>query len=129
MSIFGIGKEISEPITAVGKALDSILTSDEERLQGQAVLEKLRQQPDILQIELNKLEAQHRSIFVAGWRPAVGWVCVLGLFFAFFINPMFMWITGFEGPKLPITALMNLVIALLGLGGLRTYEKLKGVTK
>ncbi len=60
------GDAIAKPIDAVGNALDKILTSKEEKNAGAAVMEKLKQHPAELQVEINKLEAQHRSVFVAG---------------------------------------------------------------
>lgn len=122
-----LGEGLSAPIKAIGNALDSVTTSDEERLQAQAVLEKLAQHPAELQVELNKLESQHSSIFIAGWRPFLGWICGLGLSFAFICNPLIQWFTGHPGPQLPMETIHDLVIALLGLGALRTYEKQKGV--
>jgi hypothetical protein len=119
------GATAAEPIDAIGNVLDKLFTSDDEKLQAQAVLEKLRQHPNELQVELNKIEAKHRSIFVAGWRPCIGWVCAIGLAFTFIINPMTQWFTGQQGPVLPNAIIMQLVLALLGLGGLRTWEKIK----
>ena len=87
------------------------------------------QQPHLLQAEINKLEAQHRSLFVAGWRPAIGWTCAVGLTFPFIINPLLQWYSGKPGPELPLEALTTLIVSLLGLGGLRTVEKLTGRTK
>jgi len=125
MGWFSFGKEtgdaIASPITAVGNVLDSLFTSDEEREQAKAVMAKL--------------EAQHKSTFVAGWRPALGWVCALGLAFVFVINPVIQWSSCLfgaaciAGPEMPLEAMMTLVVSLLGLGGLRTVEKIKGVTK
>jgi len=139
MGWFSFGKEtgdaIASPITAVGNVLDSLFTSDEEREQAKAVMAKLEAQPHILQAEINKLEAQHKSPFVAGWRPALGWVCALGLAFVFVINPVIQWSSCLfgaaciAGPEMPLEAMMTLVVSLLGLGGLRTVEKIKGVTK
>lgn len=124
-----IGGGIASPIEAIGNAVDKLVTSDEERLQAQATLEMLRQKPHILQAEINKVEAGHRSVFVAGWRPAIGWVCAAGLSVPFIINPVLQWYTGKPGPELPIEELMPLVLALLGLGGLRTLEKFGGKSK
>ena len=121
--------EVVAPIDAIGNTFDKLFTSDEERLQAEAVLTKIAQKPHILQAEINKIEAGHRSLFVAGWRPAIGWVCAIGLMFPFLINPIIQWYTGHPGPNLPLEALMTLVVSLLGLGGLRTVEKLKGKTK
>lgn len=125
--LFGGG--VVEPVDAVGNALDKLFTSDEERAAGKAVMEKLRQQPHILQSEITKMEASHRSLFVAGGRPAIIWVCAIGLAFPFVINPVLQWWTGQPGPVLPTDDLVNLVLALVGLGGLRTAEKLAGKAK
>ena len=122
------GSAVTEPIDALGSAVDKIFTNDEERMQAQAVLDKIAQKPAILQAEINKIEAQHRSLFVAGWRPAIGWVCAIGLAFPFIINPLIEWAGG-TGPKIPMDQLMELVVALLGLGTLRTFEKLADRTK
>jgi hypothetical protein len=124
-----IGSGVAEPIEAIGNAADKIFTSDEERAQAEAVLLKLRQHQHILQAEMNLAGLKHRSIWVAGWRPALGWTCALGLSMPFVINPLLQWITGNAGPEMPTAALMELVILMLGLGGLRTYEKSKGITK
>lgn len=123
------GGAAAAPIEAIGNVFDKVTTSDDERLQAQAVLERIKQQPHILQAEISKIEAQHRSIFVAGWRPAIGWICALGLAFPFLINPVLQWWSGQPGPELPTDVLGQLVFALLGLGGLRTYEKQIGKTK
>ena len=122
------GGAVTEPIDALGSAVDRIFTNDEERMQAQAVLDKIAQKPAILQAEINKIEAQHRSLFVAGWRPAIGWVCAIGLAFPFILNPLIEWAGG-TGPKIPMEQLMELVVALLGLGTLRTFEKLAGRAK
>lgn len=122
------GGAAAEPIDALGSAVDKIFTNDEEKMQAQAVLNKIAQKPAILQAEINKIEAQHRSIFVAGWRPAIGWVCAIGLAFPFVITPLVEW-AGFAGPSIDMDRLMELVIALLGLGTLRTFEKLTGRAK
>jgi hypothetical protein len=131
-----VGGGVFDAVSAVGVALDELVTSDEERMQNQAVLERLRQQPHILQAEINKLEAQHRTIFVAGWRPYIGWVCGFGLTWNFILEPIMKWIAvlyGFPLENLPqfssLDQLIALVISMLGLGGLRTYEKFKGVTR
>jgi hypothetical protein len=116
-------------VDAVGNALDGLFTSDEERAQAEAVMEKLRQQPGKLQVELNKVEAQHRSIFVAGWRPFIGWVCGAGLAFTFLVNPIIQWVSNKPGPTMQTDIMMELVIAMLGLGALRTAEKFAGRTK
>jgi len=84
------------------------------------------------QTEINKIEAQHASIFVSGWRPYIGWVCGMAIAWAFLVAPMLSWLLPVMGvvaavPPLQTEFLLELVFAMLGLGGLRTFEKLKGV--
>ncbi|MFO1259071.1 MAG: 3TM-type holin [Gammaproteobacteria bacterium] len=119
----------SEPIEAIGNVLDKLFTSDEEKVQAQAVFEKLKQHPNELQVELNKIEAQHRSLLVAGWRPFIGWICGLGLGNVFLINPWLQWLCGVAGPQLPLDVMMELVVTMLGFGTLRTVEKFNGKSK
>jgi hypothetical protein len=70
----------SQPIEAVGTVLDQLFTSDDERLEKSVLLERLARAPQLAQAEIEKVQAQHRSVWVAGARPAVVWVCaVLGL--------------------------------------------------
>ena len=87
------------------------------------------------QLEINKAEAQHRSIFVAGWRPFLGWGLAFAMIWHFVLAPMTLFIcSAFEVyvPDLPVfdmDSLMTVLLGMLGLGGLRTAEKIKGVTK
>jgi hypothetical protein len=87
------------------------------------------------QLEINKAEAQHRSIFVAGWRPFLGWCLSFAMAWHFVLAPMTLFIcSAFEihVPDLPafdMDSLMTVLLGMLGLGGLRTAEKIKGVTK
>lgn len=124
-----IGDSAKSPISAIFDGIDSLVTNDEERAAAQLLKIRAMQEPGKLQVELNKIEASHRSIFVAGWRPAIGWVCALGLSFPFLLNPIFQWYTGEAGPDLPIESLLELVVAMLGMGALRTIEKLQGRAK
>jgi len=78
-------------VEVIGNVIDQLFTSDEERLDKKAILAQLALNPGLAQVELNKAEATHRSVFVAGWRPAIGWVCGTGLALAFVINPLFQW--------------------------------------
>jgi hypothetical protein len=83
-------------------------------------------------MDVNKAEAASPSAFTSGWRPAIGWVCGLALLFQYILRPMLMWfgvITGHQWPPLPgiDDNLWQLMLGLLGLGGLRTFEKTKGV--
>ena len=88
-----------------------------------------------MQVELNKVEAASGSIFRGGWRPAVGWVCVLGLFYQFLLRPIVPWcfdVIGYvakDMPSLDIGSLMTLLAGMLGLGGFRTFEKVRKSNK
>ena len=86
------------------------------------------------QIEANTQQAKHPSLFVAGARPAIMWICALGLMTNFFIMPIAEWVVSvwFPGrwlPSLQTEELMTLTLALLGLGGMRSWEKSKGVAR
>ena len=122
--------EISEPIKAVTRLLDEIYTSDEEELNIALLKQRLEQQPALVQAEINKVQAMHRSRFVAGARPFLLWVSGFGFMFAFIINPILQWLFPEVGaPELPLDTMMELTLGMLGLAGLRTIEKLKGVSK
>jgi phenylpyruvate tautomerase PptA (4-oxalocrotonate tautomerase family) len=87
------------------------------------------------QIDINKEEAKSRNIFIAGWRPFVGWTCGLALFWHFLGLPVTLFITGWfnlQHPPLPefdMNSLMTVLLGMLGLGGMRSFEKFKGLTK
>jgi hypothetical protein len=120
----------AEPITAVGNVLDNLFTSDDERLDKDIIKQRLLQQPALVQAEISKVQAQHRSAFVAGARPFLMWVCGFGFLMAFLLNPVLQWLYPENGaPVLPLEVMMELTLAMLGLSGLRTVEKLKGVSK
>ena len=87
------------------------------------------------QLAINQKEAEHGSIFVAGWRPFIGWVCGFGVAWQFVLSPIGTWIvviSGVDIPPIPVLdtgPLMTLMLGMLGLGGLRTYEKRLGVAR
>jgi len=125
--LFGGGSAVAQPIEAIGNIIDSVFTSDEERAQGELLKQKLAMRPSMMQAEIMKVQANHRSTFVAGARPFLMWVCGLGFLFAFVINPILQWIAPELGsPDLPLDAMLELTLAMLGLAGLRTVEKLNG---
>jgi hypothetical protein len=83
-----------------------------------------------LQTKINEVEAQHRSMFVAGWRPFIGWVCGLAFAYHFVAFPIVRTIyPEIDFPTLNTEPLFTVLMGMLGLGGLRTFEKLKGKTK
>ena len=132
MSIFStlFSSVSAEPIAAVGNVLDKLFTSDDEKLDKEIIKLRLQQQPALVQAEINKVQAANRSRLVAGARPFLMWVCGLGFLMAFLINPVLQWLYPLLGaPVLPLEVMMELTLAMLGLAGLRTIEKLKGVSK
>ena len=131
MSFLGkiFASSAAQPIEAVGNLLDKLFTSDDEKLDKKIIMQRLIQEPGIAQVELNKVEAQHRSTFVAGARPFMMWVCGVGFAFIFIINPIIQWVTGEAGPPMPTDVIFELAMGMLGMSGLRTVEKLTGRAK
>jgi roadblock/LC7 domain-containing protein len=79
------------------------------------------------QLEVNKVEAAHHSIFVSGWRPCIGWVCALGLLYNTILsNILGIWV---EVPEIDTTLLVPVMMGMLGLGAMRSYEKVQGVSR
>ena len=82
-----------------------------------------------LQAEINKVEAQNRSMFVAGWRPFIGWICGLAFGFHYIVMPLLLAYTDIKPVEFDTNSLFTVLMGMLGLGGLRTYEKLKDKSK
>jgi hypothetical protein len=82
------------------------------------------------QLEVNKVEAAHKSLFVSGWRPAVGWCCVLGMTGNFMVN-FVLALLAIEVtiPLIDLETMMPVLMGMLGLGAMRSYEKTKGVSR
>ena len=87
------------------------------------------------QLEINKAEAAHKSLFVAGWRPFVGWTCGVALAWHFVGQPLAVFgiaVAGVDTPDLPVfemESLLTVLLGMLGLGGLRTFEKTKSIAR
>jgi hypothetical protein len=84
------------------------------------------------QLEINKVEAANANLFVSGWRPAIGWVCAMALAYQYLLRPLLSWATvaaGYNFPAMPglDDNLWQLMMGMLGMGGLRTFEKVSGV--
>jgi hypothetical protein len=82
------------------------------------------------QLEVNKVEAKHNNIFVAGWRPFIGWICGLSIAYHFILEPVIQYILiinniNFDTPEFDFSQLSTIVMAMLGMSTLRTYEKTK----
>jgi hypothetical protein len=125
-------------IPIVGDVLDRFFPNKEEKERAQREIEsKLTEhlaRIDIAQLEVNKQEASHRSLLVAGWRPFVGWTCGLALFYTYLVQPMAMFVMAQTGelvqlPQVDLSMMMPVLLGMLGLGGLRSFEKYKGVSK
>ena len=125
-------------LPVVGDVLDRFFPNKEEKERAQRELEaKLTEhlaKIDLAQLEVNKQEASHRSVFIAGWRPFVGWTCGLSLFYTYLAQPIAMFILAQTGdlvqlPHVDLSMMMPVLLGMLGLGGLRSFEKYKGVSK
>ena len=120
-------------IPLLGTILDKIFPNAEDAAKAKLELLKLEQEGALKQIEINKTEASHSSIFVAGWRPFLGWSCGLIFTYNFLIQPLLLFILASTGnpvvdlPKLESGEVMTVLLGMLGLGGMRTFEKIKGV--
>jgi hypothetical protein len=122
----------------IGTVLDRVIPdkngAQKAKQEIEAELIKNATQLNLAQAETNKVEAAHRSVWVAGWRPCLGWVAALGFAWVFLLQPIAQWLTALTGNPIPLPdfqteALLELTFAMLGLAGLRTYEKQKGLTK
>ena len=127
--LFG-GGAIKEPVEAVGSVLDSLFTSKEEELNLEIVKERLAQKPAMIQAEISKVQAGHRSMFVAGARPFLMWVCGVGFAYAFLVAPTLeFFLPNTEKIEIPTDIMLELTLAMLGLSSLRTVEKLANKSK
>jgi hypothetical protein len=138
-----------DPISTIlgvgGKLIDRILPDQAAKAAANLELLKLAQNGELAalaadtdlakgQLGVNQAEASHRSMFVAGWRPFIGWVCGSGLAFQFVIGPLATWIAALCGhpiavPALDMSTLTTLLLGMLGLGGMRTFEKVAKVAR
>lgn len=133
-------------IEAVGKIAGDLITTDKERLNAQIELEKIGVEYAkvdaslaVGQIETNKIEAASANWFVAGWRPAFGWVGAAAMCYQFLLYPLLVWLWALmqargwvptalpAPPMLDTEALWVIVSGILGIGGYRTFEKVKRV--
>lgn len=132
----GLASIFTSPIIdLISKVIDRAIPDPTEKAKLQLELAKLDQELMKGQIEVNKQEAAHSSVFVAGWRPAIGWIGAIGLGYSFIIEPMASWaarvVFKYAGtfPALSTGDLMWLVAGMLGFGTVRAVEKIKGVAR
>ena len=131
-----IFNRIIEPVT---KILDKVIPDKDLRTslahEIATMAAKQAHENALAQIEVNKQEAAHKSLFVAGWRPFIGWTCGIALAWHFIFSPVTMFFCSYLGialPPLPVfdmTSLLTVLGGILGLGGFRTFEKIKGVQR
>jgi len=126
-----IGGGIGSAVKGFADVVDQFVETDDEKRIAKQITDRMMMEPQLAQIELNKIEAAHRSIFVAGWRPFIGWVCGAALAWHFMLYDLLNWVAMMFNPEFapPILGgtekLIAVVMSLLGLGGLRTFEKMK----
>lgn len=121
-------------VKAVAGVIDELHTSEEEKEQLKLRFAEVEAKLKEKQLDINKVEAGHRSIFVSGWRPFLGWVSGLSIGYVYLFQPLLDMILQMFGVKvnwvvLDLGQLMPLILGMLGLGGLRSFEKAKGLTK
>ena len=128
---------INALLPLISTVLDRVIPDKNGAAKAKAEIEKTlidnAVQLNLAQAETNKIEAGHRSIWVAGWRPCLGWCAAAGFFIVFILQPLAQWVCALLGldvilPTFQTDVLMELTIALLGLAGLRSWEKSKGLT-
>tara|TARA_R100000365_G_C2744808_1_gene73581 strand:- start:563 stop:967 length:405 start_codon:yes stop_codon:yes gene_type:complete len=129
---------LSSLIGPVTGLLDKVIADKDQKkrlaFELATMAEKHAQELAKSQLEVNKTEAAHKSLFVAGWRPAVGWVCVIGMASNFMLIPMANFVLALSGsdiklPMIDLATMMPVLIGLLGLGSMRSYEKKQGVQR
>lgn len=117
-------------IPAVSSILDKIFPDKTEADKAKAKLLELQMNGELQQvmgqIDINKVEASHQNLFVSGWRPSVGWVCSAALAYEYTVRPLLITF-GLNAAPIEVDTLNTLLFALLGVAGLRTIDKIKGV--
>ena len=127
--VLGIAEAV---VGVVDNVLDKFVEDKDLRAKLDHELKTQVQRANLAQIEVNKAQASHPSIFVAGARPAIMWICAFGLGWQFVFQPicgwgLAIWATDIVLPVMPTEGLMTLTLSLLGLGGMRSFEKTKKI--
>tara|TARA_B100002019_G_scaffold265930_1_gene255818 strand:+ start:108 stop:494 length:387 start_codon:yes stop_codon:yes gene_type:complete len=125
---------IGQVIEVADKVLGKFIPDKNLKMKLQKEMTMAFHDANLAQIQLNKQEAAHKNIFVAGWRPFVGWTCGVALAYHFILSPIIETILIAFGvttdlPSFEFSQLSSILMGMLGLGGLRTYEKMKGVSR
>ena len=125
---------IEKLIDPISNILDKFVADKDLKQKLEHELKTELHRANMAQIEVNKEEAKHRTVFVAGWRPFTGWVCATALAYHFIIEPVIVFVLALYNiqltlPQFDMASLLTVLMGMLGLGGLRTYEKKQGLTK
>jgi len=128
---------ISPLLDLGGKLIDRLFPDETKKAEAQMELLKMSQQQDfqliVEQIKVNAAEAVNPNPWVSGWRPGAGWCCVVGLVYTFLLQPLLEWGSSIQGypppPAIDTEYLIYLLGAMLGIGGFRSLEKIKGVAR
>ena len=117
-----------------GKVLDKFIQDKDLKAKLQHEMDMQLHNANLAQIDVNKAEAASGSIFKGGWRPFVGWVCGVAMLYHFLLQPIIVFTLSaagitFDLPQFDMGSLMTILMGLLGLGGLRRFQKHKGITK
>ena len=128
-----LGNTIGNSANKIADVVDRFVETSEEKKAAEILKTKLLQQPSRWQTEINKIEVRHRSIFVAGWRPAIGWICALALGWGWVLAPIIETLLVVVGkkvnlPTINVAEALGLATIMLGNATLRTIEKNKGTT-
>ena len=118
----------------ISGVIDDLHTSEEEKLDKKILMQRIQQKLAEKQLDVNAKEAGHRSVFVSGWRPFIGWCGGVALAFEFILSPCIEWYSKFAGlnltaPEIQTGPLLAIVTSMLGVAGMRSFEKAKGLTK
>lgn len=133
--MLGLVEKLIDPVSSV---LDKVVVDKNEKArlahEIATMSEKFAAENAALQAQANIAQSKHPSMFVAGARPAIMWICALGLFVQFFVMPIAEWVCAVWYPEVALfemqtEALMTLTLSMLGVGGMRSFEKFKGVAR
>jgi len=129
--MFGLAESV---IGVAGKVLDKFVEDKDLKTKLESELKSQIISLDLAQAQANIEQAKHPSIFVSGARPSIMWICAFGLGWQFVFQPIAIWIVAISGtaivlPDIQTEGLLTLTLSLLGLGGMRSFEKSKGVQR
>lgn len=117
----------------VGELINKFVPDADKAQELKAAIEVKLIEASTMQQQINMKEAGHSSMFVAGWRPFIGWTCGVGLFYTYLFQPLGSWVSltlgGIAFPVIDTATLISLLVGMLGLGGIRTYEKVKEIAR